>query len=46
MLFEWDDDKNNQNILKHHISFEEAIAVFYDPHQFLSLDRRKDYFEE
>ncbi|MEI6728934.1 MAG: BrnT family toxin [bacterium] len=47
MLFEWDEEKNNnQNILKHQLSLEEAIAVFYDPHQFLTLDRRKDYSEE
>ncbi|MBQ6067724.1 MAG: BrnT family toxin [Clostridia bacterium] len=28
--FEWDDAKNEINIQKHHISFEEAKTVFYD----------------
>lgn len=27
--FEWDADKNRQNIEKHGIDFEEAIEVFY-----------------
>ena len=28
---EWDDQKNTLNIKKHHISFEVASKVFYDP---------------
>lgn len=28
--FEWDEKKNNINIKKHGISFEEAMIVFYD----------------
>ena len=27
----WDKNKNQENIRKHHISFEEAQTVFYDP---------------
>jgi uncharacterized DUF497 family protein len=27
----WNKDKAGENILKHGISFEEALAVFYDP---------------
>ena len=30
-LCEWDDQKNFLNIKKHHISFEVASKVFYDP---------------
>ncbi len=30
MRFEWDQRKNQQNIKKHRVSFEEAQAVFYD----------------
>ena len=30
-LCEWDDKKNLLNIKKHHISFEVASKVFYDP---------------
>ena len=29
--FEWDDTKNQSNIKKHRVSFEEAKDVFYDP---------------
>jgi uncharacterized protein len=28
--FEWDERKNQQNIKKHRVSFEEAQSVFYD----------------
>ncbi len=28
--FEWDERKNQQNIKKHRVSFEEAQTVFYD----------------
>jgi len=30
MRFEWDANKNNTNIQKHGVSFEEAKSVFYD----------------
>ena len=30
MTFDWDEEKNRTNILKHGISFEEAKTVFYD----------------
>jgi hypothetical protein len=32
MKFEYDPEKNSQNIKKHGVSFEEAITVFADPH--------------
>lgn len=28
--FEWDDQKNSANQLKHHVSFEEAASAFAD----------------
>ena len=31
MQFEWDPKKDKQNFLKHGISFDEAVTVFYDP---------------
>lgn len=31
MKFEWNGDKEKQNIRKHKISFDEAVTVFYDP---------------
>ncbi len=30
LQFEWDENKNAINKIKHHISFEEAETVFYD----------------
>lgn len=30
MNFEWDESKNRSNQLKHGISFEEVVTVFYD----------------
>ncbi len=30
ICFEWDDKKNRSNQLKHDVSFEEAVTVFYD----------------
>ena len=32
--FEWDEDKAQQNIRKHGISFEEATQIFADPYFF------------
>ena len=34
----WDKDKNEDNIRKHKISFEEAETVFYDPNGKLIAD--------
>jgi len=31
MLFEWDENKNRRNILKHGVSFEEAKLIFDQP---------------
>lgn len=30
LKFEWDENKNSTNKIKHNISFEEAKTVFYD----------------
>lgn len=40
MSFEWDNDKNQSNTTKHGISFEEAIAIFDDPHLLTFEDNR------
>jgi len=32
MRFEWNDEKNRQNLLKHHVRFETAALVFDDPY--------------
>jgi len=39
MKFEWDENKNKQNIVKHRVSFDRARRVFDDPH-FLTLIQR------
>lgn len=31
MVFEWDPQKAKTNLLKHRVSFEEALTVFSDP---------------
>ena len=36
--FEWDDDKNRENIRKHGVSFEEARTVFFDEHAVRAFD--------
>lgn len=38
--FEWDENKNNVNIIKHKISFEEARSVFDDENVLLTYSCR------
>ena len=38
LKFEWDDEKADANILKHGVSFEEAIGVFMDPFELTISD--------
>jgi uncharacterized DUF497 family protein len=40
MDFEWDEAKNNENIVKHGISFEDARSVFADPMAITRYDIR------
>jgi uncharacterized protein len=42
MRFEWDDDKNQTNQVKHQLSFETAQDVFLDPHHRSIPDRIED----
>ena len=37
-MFEWDDDKNQQNIEKHSVAFEDAKRVFDDPNRITLYD--------
>ncbi|MBF0537809.1 MAG: BrnT family toxin [Nitrospirae bacterium] len=46
MVFEWDENKNNKNIIKHGIAFKEAMEIFDDPFQSSVIDRRFGYNEE
>ncbi len=44
MFFEWDQKKNWLNIVKHGISFEDAVHIFNSFH-LTFIDSRKDYNE-
>ena len=37
-IFEWDDKKNLDNILKHQVSFEEAKLAFFDDNRLIIED--------
>jgi uncharacterized protein len=43
MRFEWDENKNRQNLRKHDIRFETAVLVFDDPY---SLTQRDELCDE
>ena len=45
MRFEWDENKNQINKLKHDIDFWDAINIFYDEDRMQTIDQRKDYKE-
>jgi uncharacterized DUF497 family protein len=45
MIFDWDNNKNQSNIAKHGISFEEAIAIFDDSNILNYEDTRFNYGE-
>jgi uncharacterized DUF497 family protein len=45
MDFDWDNNKDQSNITKHGISFEEAIAIFDDPNILTFEDVRFNYGE-
>lgn len=36
--FEWDDDKDKENQIKHNVSFAEAQIAFLDPHRVIVED--------
>jgi uncharacterized DUF497 family protein len=38
--FEWDDSKNELNVIKHGVSFEIAQRAFLDPRRIIALDTR------
>lgn len=44
MPFEWDEDKNQRNIAKHGVSFEDACKIF-NGFTLDALDERFDYDE-
>jgi uncharacterized DUF497 family protein len=46
VLFEWDENKNQKNIEKHGIDFNDAITIFDDDDRIEAVDGRNDYGEE
>ncbi len=45
MRFEWDEEKNEENVRKHGLGFADAAKVFRAPLD-TELDTREDYSEE
>jgi uncharacterized protein len=42
MRFEWDDAKNQRNVLKHRVRFETAALAFDDPYAVTQRDESSD----
>ena len=42
MRFEWDEQKNRQNLHKHDVRFETAVLVFDDPYAITQRDYSSD----
>ncbi|MEN8164806.1 MAG: BrnT family toxin [Acidobacteriota bacterium] len=38
LVFEWDERRENANVKKHGVSFEEARSAFFDGHALVFLD--------
>ena len=45
MLFEWDEEKSQLNIVKHGVKFEQAAEVFFDPFYQTGDASDDEYFE-
>ena len=45
-MFEWDEDKNEENRQKHRVSFEKARQTFFDPHRIIAKDAAHSSAEE
>jgi len=46
MRFEWDENKAAQNLVKHGVSFAEAVQVFDDPDAIVEFDEAHSFSEE
>lgn len=44
--FEWDKNKNELNIKKHRLSFEESKDAFYDDYSLILVDTMHNDYEE
>jgi hypothetical protein len=46
MEFEWNSDKAETNLRKHHVSFEDAARIFLDENRIETFDGRGAYGED
>ena len=46
MTFEWDENKNLENIQKHKVSFEMAQEAFFDKNRIIIKDKKHSKIEE
>ena len=46
MRFEWSEDKNQENVAKHGVSFHDAQHAFSDPMQVIAKDLEHSLHEE
>ncbi len=46
MTFEWDQNKNQDNIKKHNISFKEAQYAFFDSDRIVHQDLKHSIYED
>jgi len=46
MTFEWDENKNQENIQKHNVSFDEAQLAFFDHKRIILKDEKHSQDEE
>lgn len=46
MTFEWDKKKNEENLQKHNVSFEEAQYAFFDNNRIIIKDEKHSQDEE
>ncbi len=46
MRFEWDEEKNEKNKIKHGIDFETAALVFGDKNRIVKYDEEHSLFED
>jgi uncharacterized DUF497 family protein len=46
MRYEWDDEKNQENMRKHGMSLSAGISIFSDPYRIEAYDDRVSYGED
>ncbi len=44
--FDWDENKEIFNVLKHGVDFKTAIKTFYDPHRYIFADQKHGAIEK